>query len=109
MSAGSAAVAVFLRELRLRRILLLGALLVGLAAPLVPRLQGQTGARAADASAGMALLLGFLTCNVFSLLLGSGAIARDLSEGRLGFDFVRPIPAFAIWAGRIRCYCARAA
>ncbi|HXU46652.1 MAG TPA: hypothetical protein VN783_14085, partial [Thermoanaerobaculia bacterium] len=96
----AAAFAVFAREFRLRRILLLGALLVGLAAPIIPRLQGQMGAHAADASIGAALLLGLLTCGVFALVLGSGAIARDLADGRLGFDFARPIPAFAIWAGR---------
>ncbi len=36
-----------------------------------------------------------------SLLLGASTIGRDLSEGRLGFYFTRPIASGAIWAGKL--------
>jgi hypothetical protein len=36
-----------------------------------------------------------------SLLLGASTIGRDLSEGRLGFYFTRPIGSGAIWAGKL--------
>lgn len=94
-------VAVFAREFRLRRVLLLGALLIGLAAPILPRLEGLSGTAAAESGTAAALLLGLLTCVVYSFVLGSGAISLDLTGGRLGFDFVRPISGFSIWAGRI--------
>lgn len=93
--------AVFAREFRLRRVLLIGAFAIGLMAQVIPRLQGQTGTGAAETAADAAVLLGMLTCSIFALVLGSGAVVRDLVDGRLGFDFVRPIGAFSIWAGRI--------
>ncbi len=97
----SAFLAVFAREFRLRRVLLIGAFAIGLMALVVPRLQGQVGATAAETAVEAALLLSLLTCGIFALVLGSGAVVRDLVEGRLGFDFVRPISGFSIWAGRI--------
>lgn len=36
-----------------------------------------------------------------ALLLGASVLARDLSEGRLGFDFTRPMGNVSIWAGRM--------
>ena len=36
-----------------------------------------------------------------SLMLGASTIGRDLSEGRLGFYFSRPIGSGAIWAGKL--------
>ncbi len=96
----SAFLAIFAREFRLRRILLLGALFVGLAAPIIPRLQGARGVLAAESALDAALFLGLITGVLFAALLGSSAAAGDLSHGRLGFDFVRPISGWAIWAGR---------
>jgi len=97
----SAFAAIFSREFRLRRVLLIGALAIGLMSLAIPRLQGQTGAIAAETANAAALLIGFLTCSIYALILGSGAIARDLADGRLGFDFVRPISGLTLWAGRI--------
>lgn len=90
--------AIFARELRLRRMLLIGALAIGFIGPVFLGLSGQI---AADSVSAVALLVGLLTCATYALVLGSGAIARDLVDGRLGFDFVRPISGFSIWAGRI--------
>ncbi|HEV7667700.1 MAG TPA: hypothetical protein VGS22_04185 [Thermoanaerobaculia bacterium] len=91
-------VAIFAREFRLRRMLVLGALIIGFIGPVF---LGLTGQIAADSVSAVALLIGLLTCTLYALVLGSGAIARDLVDGRLGFDFVRPISGFSIWAGRI--------
>jgi len=38
---------------------------------------------------------------VFSLLLGSSFIARDLAEGRLSFYFALPVSGSTIWFGRL--------
>ncbi len=91
-------VAIFAREFRLRRTLLIGALAIGFIGPVFLGLSGQI---AADSVSAVALLIGLLTCATYALVLGSGAIARDLVDGRLGFDFLRPISGFSIWAGRI--------
>ncbi len=90
--------AIFAREFRLRRMLLIGALAIGFIGPVFLGLSGQI---AADSISAVALLIGLLTCVIYALVLGSGAIARDLVDGRLGFDFVRPISGFSIWAGRL--------
>lgn len=92
--------AIFSREFRLRRILLVGALLVGVAAVVIPRLQGKSGSLANETAAQAALLLTLVTCALFAVVLGAGAVARDLSDGRLNFDFVRPTSTRAIWGGR---------
>lgn len=94
----SAFVAIFAREFRLRRMLLIGALTIGFIGPVFLGLSGQI---AADSVSAVALLIGLLTCAIYALVLGSGAFARDLVDGRLGFDFVRPISGFSIWAGRV--------
>lgn len=91
-------VAIFAREFRLRRMLLIGALAIGFIGPVF---LGLTGQIPADSVSAVALLVGLLTCAIYALVLGSGAISRDLVDGRLGFDFVRPISGFSIWAGRI--------
>jgi len=90
--------AIFARELRLRRMLLIGALAIGFIGPVFLGLSGQI---AADSVSAVALLIGLLTCIIYALVLGSGAFARDLVDGRLGFDFVRPVSGFSVWAGRI--------
>jgi hypothetical protein len=97
----SAFAAIFAREFRLRRVLLIGAFAIGLMALIIPRLQGQSGTNAAETAVDAALLLSLLTCGIYALVLGSGAVVRDLVDGRLGFDFVRPISGFSIWAGRV--------
>ncbi len=93
----NAFVAIFAREFRLRRMLVIGALAIGFIGPVF---LGLTGQIAADSVPAVALLIGLLTCAIYALVLGSGALARDLVDGRLGFDFVRPISGFSIWAGR---------
>lgn len=92
--------AIFSREFRLHRSLLIGALGIGLGAALYPRLQGYEGAKAVETAMAAAVALGSITSAIAALWLGAGAMARDLRDGNLSFDLVRPISALSVWAGR---------
>ncbi|HWN42059.1 MAG TPA: hypothetical protein VNW71_07530, partial [Thermoanaerobaculia bacterium] len=93
-------VAVFRRELAERWLLVLAAALLGLIPVAVPFLPLEIS-RAPDARAGTALALAVIVSYVLALVLGSTVLARDLSERRLGFYFSRPLPGWAIWAGKM--------
>ncbi len=93
-------VAVFFREFRSRRLLLLGALFGGLGAVAIPYMAGRTGPVAVETALDAAVLIACITGVLFAALLGAGAVAGDLTHHRLGFDFGRPISGWAIWAGR---------
>ncbi|HSS51321.1 MAG TPA: hypothetical protein VLX28_20450 [Thermoanaerobaculia bacterium] len=102
-------VAVFEREIVERRLLLLGALILGLvplAAPLVP---GLPAASPAEVRSGVALGLALIISLVLALFLGGSVIARDLGERRLGFYFARPLTGGAIWGGKLAAAAALAA
>lgn len=88
------------RELAERWLLALGAALLGLiplAMPFLPLSISQ----APDARSGTAIALAVIVSYVLALVLGSTVLARDLSERRLGFYFSRPLPGWAIWAGKL--------
>jgi hypothetical protein len=93
--------AVFTREIQERRLLLLMALLLGfvpLILPLVPGLDSGDAGELRQATAVGLMLIASLT---LALLLGAMGIAGDLMAGRMGFYFSRPLPAWAIWAGKL--------
>ena len=88
--------AIFSRELAARREVLWLAAALGLLAvaiPLLPGLEGQRPEEIVSVTSGaVALLVGLLLAAAF----GVGLIGRDLSEGRLGFYFARPVSGIAI-------------
>jgi hypothetical protein len=88
------------RELAERWLLALAAALLGLIPVAVPFLPLEIS-RAPDARAGTAIALAVIVSYVLALVLGSTVLARDLSERRLGFYFARPLPGWAIWAGKM--------
>ena len=93
-------VAVLRRELAERWLIPVAALLlslVPLAAPLLPI----GGYRGPELRAGTALALALIASYLLALVLGSSVLARDLGERRLGFYFARPLPGWAIWAGKL--------
>ncbi|HYU35913.1 MAG TPA: hypothetical protein VEW48_27460 [Thermoanaerobaculia bacterium] len=89
------------REIAERRLLLLGAAFASLFPVFIPWLPGPGGQDPAELRGGMALGLALITSALLALVLGATVIARDLSERRLGFYFARPIPGWAIWAGKM--------
>jgi hypothetical protein len=92
--------AVFRRELAERWLLALAAALLGLIPLAVPFLP-LGFSRAPDARSGTAIALAVIVSYVLALVLGSTVLARDLAERRLGFYFARPLPGWAIWAGKL--------
>jgi len=96
-----ATMAIMAREVMARRELLLLAVALAIVISFLPFLPNiepyeATDVRTAACSA-TALALG---C-VLALVLGATVFGNDLSEGRLGFFFARPISGFAIWWGRV--------
>ncbi len=93
--------AVFEREIIERRLLAAAALLLGLvplAAPWFPGLAQRGGP---DLRSATAFLLALCFSFGLALILGSSIVVGDLAERRLGFYFSRPIPSWAVWAGKL--------
>jgi len=92
---------VLARELTDWRLLFLVAFIAGLIPLAVPWLPSPGGLEPAEIRDGMALGLALVASAVLAVVLGSSVLARDLSERRLGFYFVRPLSGAAIWAGKM--------
>ena len=96
-----ATMAIMAREVMARRELLPLAVAVAVMISLLPFLPHIETYEATDvrtvASSVSALALGCL----LALLLGATVFGNDLSEGRLGFFFARPVSGFAVWWGRV--------
>jgi hypothetical protein len=96
----NATMAVMVRDVVARRELFLLAVTVAVMVSLLPFLPNIVEFEKTDvrtvASCVSALALG---C-ILALLFGATIFGNDLSEGRLGFFFSRPVSGFAIWWGR---------
>lgn len=92
--------AVLRRELAERWLIPVAALLLGLV-PLAAPLLSIGGYRGPELRSGTALALALITSGLLAVVLGSSVLARDLGERRLGFYFSRPLPGWAIWAGKL--------
>jgi hypothetical protein len=93
--------AVARREIAERR----GVFAVAAAASLLPFLAPLLPAArrfgAAEARLSTAAFFAVAFSAALSLLLGATAIGRDITQGRLGFYFSRPIGNNAVWAGKL--------
>ena len=89
------------RELRERRLVLVGAFLIGLltlATPLLPTVHSERPIVVINA---MAIILALLVSVGVAILAGGSAIGRDLAERRMGFYFSRPLGSLSIWGGKM--------
>jgi hypothetical protein len=101
-------IAVFEREVVERRLLFAASLLlalVPLAAPWIPGLAQRGGPELRSA---VALILAVCFSFGLALILGATVVARDLAESRLAFYFSRPVPGWAVWAGKLSAAAALA-
>jgi len=93
--------AIFRREFAAKRDLLLVAAAATAIAYLMPYLPGLAGQNPGEvrsvASQALGLGLGWALAAGF----GAAVFGSDLSAGRLGFYFARPVSAAAVWAGRM--------
>jgi hypothetical protein len=94
-------IAVTVRELVARREVVLvavAAAVIATAMPLMPGLENYQSDDVRTVSSNtLALALGW----GLALLFGATMIGGDLSEGRLGFYFARPVSGFTVWWGRV--------
>ncbi len=88
------------REVTERRTILLASLVAGLIPFVSPLLPGVRADQIGEARDALALVLAAAFGLGSSLLLGATVVGRDLAEGRLSFDFARPLGGGTIWAGR---------
>jgi hypothetical protein len=93
--------AVLRREIAERKLLFVGVAFASLFPIVVPWLPGLSWQNPAELRGGMALGLALITSALLALVLGTTVIARDLSERRIGFYFARPVPGWALWAGKM--------
>ncbi len=93
--------AVARREMRERRGVFPAAAILGLLPFFMPLLSGVRHYGSADVRLYSAAFLAIAFAAALSLVLGTTAIGRDLSEHRLGFYFARPISSGAIWTGKL--------
>jgi len=93
--------AVLGREIAERKLLFVGAAFASLFPIVVPWLPGVSHQDPADLRGGTALGLALIASALLALVLGTTVIARDLSERRIGFYFARPVPGWALWAGKM--------
>ncbi|HEX2757519.1 MAG TPA: hypothetical protein VHP60_03365, partial [Thermoanaerobaculia bacterium] len=92
--------AVAAREIAERRLLFLGALVVGLlplGVFLIPVLRGNPR----EARSVAVLLVAATITVAFPLVFGATILVGDIAQKRLGFYFSRPLTAASIWAGKL--------
>jgi hypothetical protein len=91
------------REVYERRLLGVVALVLGLAAVVLPALPGfrPGGVSVEDLRNSMALGFALLLTFLMAVFLGGSIISSDLAERRLGFYFARPLSGRVIWGGKI--------
>ena len=90
---------VFMLELRMRRAVFPAALVAGLI-PIPLALMMKGVASFPDALNVGAYAFALIGGELLALYLGATVLCQDLSEGRQGFYFARPLSGFALWAGK---------
>jgi hypothetical protein len=92
--------AVAAREIAERKLLFLGAFVVGLlplGVFLIPVLRGNPR----EARSVAVLLVAATITVAFPLVFGATILVSDIAQKRLSFYFSRPLPAASIWAGKL--------
>lgn len=89
------------RELRARWMLLAAAFAMGCFIALISLVPNSRGARPEEVRAAAGLAVALVWATLLAIGLGATALARDLGERRLAFDFRLPVSATAIWGARL--------
>jgi ABC-type transport system involved in multi-copper enzyme maturation permease subunit len=97
----NATVVIARRELVEKRFVLLAAIAFAALAFVVPLVPGVHVGQKREAIVIVSTVLAVGFTLGLSTILGVTIIGRDLSEGRLSFYFTRPVPATAIWFGKL--------
>jgi hypothetical protein len=92
---------IFRREFAAKRDFLLVAVAAAAIAYLLPYLPGLAGQSPGSVRSVASVALGLGLGWVLAAGLGAAVFGSDLSAGRLGFYFARPVSAASVWAGRM--------
>lgn len=90
---------VFMLEMRLRKTVFPAALVAGLV-PIPLALLMRNAASFSESLNVGAFAFALIGGELLALYLGATVLCQDLSEGRQGFFFSRPISGWALWAGK---------
>ena len=93
--------AIVLRELRDKRTLLIGALVLGVIPWIAPFFPGLYRFKTEDVRGAFMILLGLSLPPALALGLGASVMGEEVAGRRLGFYFARPLGAWAIWGGKM--------
>jgi hypothetical protein len=93
--------AVFTREIFARRLVFPVALAAGFVPIIGSLVYGWSTPDAAEGRVLVGFVAAFALSVAFALLLGASVIVGETSEKRISFFFTRPIPAAAIWGGKV--------
>jgi hypothetical protein len=93
-------VAVFRREVLIRRLVIVAAAFAGLVPFIVPVARGLHGDVAADERASIALIVSIAFAFGMAVGLGGSMAAPAIASRRIAFDFTRPLSSLDIWLGR---------
>ena len=93
--------AVAAREVSERKLVLFGALLVGVIPLAIPLLPGLCGPQARDVRFVTALFLSLTIFVAFPIVFGATVLVSEITQKRIAFYFSRPLSAASIWAGKM--------
>jgi hypothetical protein len=93
--------AVAAREISERKLVLFGALLVGVIPLAIPLLPGLGGPQARDVRFVTALFLSLTIFVAFPIVFGATVLVSEITQKRIAFYFSRPLSAASIWAGKM--------
>src|ERR1035437_1929840 len=94
-------VAVAAREVSERKLVLFGALLMGVIPLAIPLLPGLGGPQARDVRFITALFLSLTIFVAFPIVFGATVLVSEITQKRIAFYFSRPLSAASIWAGKM--------
>ncbi len=94
-------IGIFRREFSAKRDFLLIAVAAAVIAYMLPYLPGLEGQDPGDVRSVAAQVIGLGLGLALAVGFGATVLGSDLSAGRLGFYFARPVGAAAVWTGRM--------
>ena len=93
--------AIVVRELKDKRTLLIGALVLGVIPWIAPFLPGLRRFNPDDVRGAFVILLGMSLPPALGLGLGASVVGEEVAGRHLGFYFARPLAAWSIWSGKM--------
>jgi ABC-type transport system involved in multi-copper enzyme maturation permease subunit len=89
------------REIRERKLVIIGAVLIAPLSALAPLISGAHSSQRGDILIVAGAVTAVLYAAGLAIAIGGGIVGRDLRTGRMSFYFSKPVSASAIWFGKV--------